>query len=206
MHPSGWSGLGVQQSAAFTDAVQAWKTLCPEAKRIAKKDAVAHNKRTRSIKVAHMTQAAQEPNDIPSLWDIGRGSKFPVHPDDVRKMQHAKGETARLAAAWAESTGSKCPESLSFPSAVAYRRRLPSSFVGLDPDGLAAVNEIMSGLKLLFGKRGTEMEKEAMKFSMNLVLVKHSSGPGMLHRCLTLLCIWSFAGSMRHVLHASLLL
>ena len=179
VHPSLWSGLGTSQEIAFVEASTAWRTLVPEAKAIAKKDAAAHNRATRNRKMANMISAAQAPTDVASLWGMGKGSKFPLHPEDVAKLQHTTGEIARLAAAWTERASTMCQESQSFPSAVAYRRILQSSLVGLDTAGLDAVNEIMSGLKLLFGKRGTEIDKHTMKFAMNLVLVKHSSGPGM---------------------------
>ena len=126
-----------------------------------------------------MHSAREAPSNLPSLWDIGKGSQFPLHPDDVRELQQTTGQVARLAEQWAERASKPCPVSSSFPGVVPYRRTLPECLVDLDPSEREAVNTIMSGLKLLFGKRGTEVEKYTVKFAMNVVLVKHSSGPGM---------------------------
>ena len=101
------SGLGESQHSAFSRAGASWNTLPAEAKARAKRDAAAHNQQARINKIDELNVAGQAPTDVPSLWDIGKGSNFALHPDDICSMQHITGEVKRLAAAWEECHSSR---------------------------------------------------------------------------------------------------
>ena len=167
--------VGCSARDAFLRAVEAWSTAEPKAKAKAKASASLVRNSARAMKLEHMSSARAIPVDLPSLWDIGRGSQFPLSLDRVRAMLSTKGLVSKLATAWATRANERRPASLGFPAIVPFRRILP---VILPPLEKQCVNEIMIGLQLLFGKRGTQMDKNASRFDYDVILIKHSSGLG----------------------------
>ena len=127
------------------------------------------------MKLVDMRSARAIPVDLPSLWDIGRGSQFPLSPDRLRTILSTSGLISKLSTAWATRANERRPASLGFPGIVPFRRIVPNVLPALETQ---SVNEIMNGLQLMFGKRGTQMDKNACKFDHDVILIKHSSGLG----------------------------
>ena len=65
--------------------------------------------------------------------------------------------------------------SATFPKTIVFRRQLP---LIVDDSQKTGVLEVMKGLQLLFGKRGTELSKTTATFAMDTIFVKHTCGIG----------------------------
>ena len=156
------------------------RSVCPKAKAKAKAAAKVRNTVARTVKVGSMRSDRTRNTNLASLWNLGRGSKFPLHPDDMRNIQKTTGTIRDLAKKWADDAAKTPPCSASFPKVISHRRIVPVSLIGLNELQQQGVNVIMEGLKVLFGKRGVYLNPDACKFEMDAVLVKHSCGQGMI--------------------------
>ena len=98
-------GLGVTHTDAFANASAAWKTATPKAKACAKRTAAFCRVHAKARKLGRLAESRHENDDVPTLWAIGRGSEFPLHPSDFEGLQRQTGCITKLSREWSQRAG-----------------------------------------------------------------------------------------------------
>ena len=96
--------LGATQDAAFASASQAWRVAPPVAKARAARSARFCRVQAKAAKLARLDASKHERDDALTLWGIGRGSTFPLHPSDFEELQRG-GRVAQISKEWTERAG-----------------------------------------------------------------------------------------------------
>jgi hypothetical protein len=100
-------GLGVKHTVAFANASAAWGTATPVAKARAKRTAAFCRLHAKASKLLRLEASKHEKDDVPTLWAIGRGSQFPLHPSDFEELQRQTGCITKLSREWSQRAGRK---------------------------------------------------------------------------------------------------
>ena len=151
--------FGVLPQEAFKEAVAAWRVAPEDDRAKARSQAIVRNSVARTLKHNALQNVCEPVEDFVSLWNIGRGSPFPLHPEAVDKVLQATGKVATLAAEWAEKASVVVAADVNFPAVVAYRRLIPPLLVGLGAGMQQNVNAIMAAFQTIIGARGFEVDR-----------------------------------------------
>ena len=97
--------LGSTPKQAFGSAVDAWTTATPAAKARAARSARFCRVNAKAAKLGRLASSERETDDATTMWAIGRGSTFPLHPSDFEELQRKTGCVAKLSREWSDRAG-----------------------------------------------------------------------------------------------------
>ena len=97
--------LGATSNEAFAKAAVDWGSQPAAAKARAARSAKFCRIHAKASKLGRLAASRRETDDAPTLWSIGKGSEFPLHPSDFDDIQKKTGSVAKLAREWCDLAG-----------------------------------------------------------------------------------------------------
>jgi hypothetical protein len=150
--------LGMPQGESFELACASFMAAPLEEKKLAQARAKVANVRTLALKKDALAGVNSMPDAQSSNWNISRGSKYLLHPEDIKdKLISRLRGLGQESQRWTSLPQSQVlGASTDFPSSVLYETCIPPSFWDMTPEDKEIANAVATDLCTLIAFRGVK--------------------------------------------------